>query len=92
MVHLGRQFGLVNQVLNLLFCLVALFALVAGLRLWWQRRRSGRWLPQRSPSDRLPRGLQLSLGVMVLLFPLLLFSVLLSFLLMKTTTSRSFTV
>jgi uncharacterized iron-regulated membrane protein len=92
MVHLGRQFGLVNQVLNLLFCLVALFALIAGLRLWWQRRRSGRWLPQRSKTDRLPRGLQVSLGFMVLLFPLLLLSVLLSLLLIKTSTSRSFTV
>ena len=92
MVHLGRQFGLVNQVLNLLFCLVALFAIIAGLRLWWQRRRSGRWLPQRSKTDRLPRGLQLSLGFMVLLFPLLLLSVLLSFILIKTSTGRSFTV
>lgn len=92
MVHLGRQFGLVNQLLNLLFCLVALFALIAGLRLWWQRRRSGRWLPQRNHTDRLPRGLQLSLGLLVLIFPLLLLSVLLSFILSKATTSRSFTV
>jgi len=92
MVHLGRQFGLVNQLLNLLFCLVALFAMLAGLRLWWQRRRSGRWLPQRGKTDRLPRGLQLSLGLLVLLFPLLLLSVLLSFVLRKTTASRSFTI
>jgi uncharacterized iron-regulated membrane protein len=92
MVHLGRQFGLVNQLLNLLFCLVALFALLAGLRLWWQRRRSGRWLPQRGKTDRLPRGLQLSLGFLVLIFPLLLLSVLLSLFLSKTAASRSFTV
>lgn len=92
MVHLGRQFGLVNQLLNLLFCLVAMFALLAGLRLWWQRRRSGRWLPQRAKTDRLPLGLRVSLGVLVVLFPLLLLSVLLSLFLSKTATSRSFTV
>ena len=92
MVHLGRQFGLVNQLLNLLFCLVALFAMVAGLRLWWQRRRSGRWLPARGAGDRLPAGLQISLGLLVLIFPLLLLSVLLSFLLRKTSASRSFTI
>jgi uncharacterized iron-regulated membrane protein len=92
MVHLGRQFGLVNQVLNLLFCLVALFALLAGLRLWWQRRHSGRWLPQRGKTDRLPRGLQVCLGLLVVIFPLLVLSVLLSLFLSKTATSRSFTV
>lgn len=92
MVHLGRQFGLVNQLLNLLFCLVALFALLAGLRLWWQRRHSGRWLPQRGKTDRLPRGLQVCLGLLVVIFPLLVLSVLLSLFLSKTATSRSFTV
>lgn len=78
MVHLGRQFGLVNQMVNLVFCTVALFAMIAGLRLWWQRRHSGRWLPSRGRNDQLPLVLQICLALLLLLFPLLLLSVLLT--------------
>lgn len=81
MVHLGRQYGVVNQLLNLLFCLLAMGALLAGLRLWWQRRSSGRWLPQRQRTDRLPKRLQTALLVLVVLFPLLTAAVLLQWLL-----------
>ena len=71
MTHLGRQYGVLNQWLNLLFCLLAIIAIVAGLRLWWLRRQPGRWLPAKLPSDRLPRALQLSLLALALLMPLL---------------------
>ena len=71
MTHLGRQYGLLNQLLNLLFCLVAIAAIAAGLRLWWLRRQPGRWLPPRQRTDRLPRPLQLCLLMLALLFPLL---------------------
>ena len=71
MTHLGRQYGLLNQLLNLLFCLVAIGAIAAGLRLWWLRRQPGRWLPPRQHTDRLPRALQLCLLMLALLFPLL---------------------
>ncbi len=77
MVHLGRQYGVLNQLVNLLFCLLAVGALLAGLRLWWQRRSSGRWLPLRQRADRLPKRLQAALLVLVLLFPLLLAAVVL---------------
>ncbi len=71
MTHLGRQYGLVNQLLNLLFCLIAMAAILAGLRLCWLRRHAGRWLPQKSANDRLPRALQVSLLALALLLPLL---------------------
>lgn len=77
MVHLGRQYGVLNQLVNLLFCLLAIGALLAGLRLWWQRRSSGRWLPRRQRADRLPKRLQVAVLVLVILFPLLLAAVLL---------------
>jgi uncharacterized iron-regulated membrane protein len=81
MVHLGRQYGVLNQLVNLLFCLLAMGALLAGLRLWWLRRSSGRWLPLRQRSDRLPRRMQVALLILVLLFPMLLAAVLLQWLL-----------
>lgn len=76
MTHLGRQYGVWNQWLNLLFCLLVLAALIAGLTLWWKRKKPGRWLPVLRASDRLPLGLKLSLTLLVVLFPLLLLSVL----------------
>lgn len=81
MVHLGRQYGVLNQWLNLLCCVLAMFALCAGIRLWWQRRRAGYWLPRRQTTDRLPFALQLIFAAMVLLLPLLLLTVLASWLL-----------
>ncbi len=81
MVHLGRQYGVLNQLVNLLFCLLAMGALLAGLRLWWLRRSSGRWLPLRQRSDRLPRRMQAALLILVLLFPMLFAAVLLQWLL-----------
>lgn len=82
MTHLGRQYGAWNQWLNLLFCLVVLAALIAGLTLWWRRRKPGRWLPPLQSADRLPLGLKLSLLVLVILFPLLILS-LLAFMLVR---------
>lgn len=74
MTHLGRQYGVWNQWLNLLFCLLVLAALIAGLTLWWRRRKPGRWLPPLQSTDSLPLGLKLSLVLLVLLFPLLVLS------------------
>lgn len=76
MTHLGRQYGVWNQWLNLVFCLLALSALIAGLTLWWRRRKPGRWLPPLHGSDSLPLGLKLSLALLVVLFPLLILSLL----------------
>ncbi|MDF3126457.1 PepSY domain-containing protein [Rheinheimera sp. 1928-s] len=76
MTHLGRQYGVWNQWLNLLFCLLVLAALIAALTLWWRRRKPGRWLPPLQSTDSLPLALKLSLLALVVLFPLLLLSLL----------------
>lgn len=43
MLHEGKLFGLANQLLMLLVCLLILFGAVSGLVLWWMRRPPGRF-------------------------------------------------
>lgn len=43
MLHEGKLFGLANQLLMLLVCLMILFGAVSGLVLWWMRRPPGRF-------------------------------------------------
>lgn len=88
MTHLGRQYGVVNQLLNLLLCLIAMAAIAAGLRLWWLRRQAGAWLPPKNAGDRLPRALQLSLLGLALLFPLLWLALGLYWLIFRGRTQR----
>jgi uncharacterized iron-regulated membrane protein len=72
MTHMGRQYGLANQLVGLLACLTIVGSVIAGLVLWWQRRPPGRLAaPQRRSGDRLPRFLVVTLCVMGALFPLL---------------------
>ncbi len=41
MLHEGKLFGLVNQLLMAAVCLLILFSSVSGLVLWWKRRPAG---------------------------------------------------
>lgn len=41
MLHEGKLFGLANQLLMLLICLLVLLSAISGLVLWWQRRPAG---------------------------------------------------
>ncbi|MFI8480733.1 PepSY-associated TM helix domain-containing protein [Pseudomonas sp. NPDC078700] len=43
MLHEGKMFGLANQLLMLLVCLMILLSSVSGLVLWWKRRPQGRF-------------------------------------------------
>ena len=43
MLHEGKMFGLANQLLMLLACLLILLASVSGLVMWWKRRPQGRF-------------------------------------------------
>jgi len=43
MLHEGKLFGLVNQLLMLAVCLLVLLSAVSGLLMWWQRRPQGRF-------------------------------------------------
>ncbi|MFM9827880.1 MAG: PepSY-associated TM helix domain-containing protein [Sphingomonas sp.] len=71
MTHLGRQFGLANQLVNLAFCLAIIGAVIAGLTAWWKRRTPGTLgIPPRQAGDRLPLPLIATGLVLALLFPL----------------------
>ena len=41
MLHEGKMFGWVNQMLILLICLMVLLGSVSGLVMWWKRRPEG---------------------------------------------------
>ncbi|MFP6849820.1 MAG: PepSY domain-containing protein [Pseudomonas sp.] len=71
MIHEGRMFGLINQLLMALVCLLILFSAVSGLVIWWKRRPAGRFGVPPLRHD-LPRW-KTAIGVMLLLgalFPL----------------------
>ncbi len=71
-IHLGRQFGLVNQLLCVLVCLLTVLTVVSGTVMWWKRRPAGGLgAPSRPKSYRTPAGvvgIAVGLGV---LFPLM---------------------
>lgn len=70
-VHLGRQFGGVNQFVALVACALMAVAVVAGAVSWWRRRPAGGLGAPQAPADeRLPRGLVVGLATMAVLFPL----------------------
>lgn len=71
MLHEGKLFGLANQLLMALVCLLVLFSAVSGLVMWWQRRPQGRFGAPPLRHD-LPRW-KSAIGIMALLgavFPL----------------------
>ncbi|MGY2437314.1 PepSY domain-containing protein, partial [Escherichia coli] len=41
MLHEGKMFGVVNQIIVLLVCLMILLSSVSGLVIWWKRRPQG---------------------------------------------------
>jgi uncharacterized iron-regulated membrane protein len=41
-IHMGRYFGLPNQLLMLLACLILILLCISGVVMWWQRRPDGR--------------------------------------------------
>lgn len=43
MLHEGKLFGLANQLLMLLVCLLVLLSALSGLVMWWTRRPQGRF-------------------------------------------------
>ena len=42
MLHEGKMFGPLNQIVVLLICLMILLSAVSGLVIWWKRRPTGR--------------------------------------------------
>jgi uncharacterized iron-regulated membrane protein len=76
-IHMGKSFGLPNQLLMLFACLVIILLCVSGLVMWWQRRPSGQIgapaMPTYVQHWRIPMAIVAVLG---LLFPLVGFSLL----------------
>lgn len=71
MTHMGRQYGLANQLANLAVCLVLVGSVLAGVVLWWRRRPQGEFgAPALQAGDRMPGGVKALLAVLAVLFPL----------------------
>ncbi len=70
-IHMGKYFGLTNQLLMLFACLVVILLCVSGVVLWWKRRPADRLgappLPEYVQQWRLPLAIVAVLG---LAFPL----------------------
>ena len=74
-VHMGKYFGLGNQLLMLFACLVVILLCVSGGVMWWKRRPVSRigapTMPSYAPQWKLPMSIIAVLGVV---FPLVGFS------------------
>lgn len=76
-VHMGQEFGRINQLLMAAACLAIIAMSVAAFVMWWKRRPAGSLGAPRYPSDyRIPRGILLIAAVFGLLFPLVGLSIL----------------
>ncbi len=71
MLHMGRQYGLANQLANLLVCLMLLGAVISALVHYWKRKpKGGVGAPTVHADARLPKGLKGALIAMAIAFPL----------------------
>ena len=70
-VHMGQEFGLVNQLVLLVACLAIVLLAVSAAIMWWKRRPKGSLGVPPMPSDkRVFRGLIAMLAIGGILFPL----------------------
>ncbi|MBD0337424.1 MAG: PepSY domain-containing protein [Cyanobacteria bacterium Co-bin13] len=80
-IHMGKYFGLPNQLLMLLACLILIGLSLSGAVMWWQRRPSGRLGAPPFPVDggqwKVPVAIAAVLGIVFPLVGLSLIAVLL---------------
>ncbi len=70
-VHMGQEWGLVNQIVLLLACLAMVGLCVSGAAMWWKRRPSGALGVPQVPADwRIPRTLLMMAVAAGVFFPL----------------------
>ncbi|OFX11332.1 MAG: hypothetical protein A2516_05630 [Alphaproteobacteria bacterium RIFOXYD12_FULL_60_8] len=70
-VHMGQEFGIVNQWGMALACLALVVMSVAGGVMWWKRRPVGSLGAPSVPADyRIPRGILVITVIVGVLFPL----------------------
>lgn len=79
-IHMGRYFGLPNQLLMLVPCVGIVLLVVSGTAMWWRRRPRGRLGAPPPVSEARVRGAVAMLIVAGMLMPLLGASLLLVFL------------
>lgn len=90
-VHMGKYFGLANQLLMLAAALITMLLSITGVVLWWQRRPSGSGLlgaPEMPPyveNWRLPL---VTVAVLGFIFPLVGFSLIIVLLLDRFVLNR----
>ncbi|NJO41680.1 MAG: PepSY domain-containing protein [Cyanobacteria bacterium CRU_2_1] len=76
-IHMGKYFGIGNQLLMLLACLIVILLSVSGAVMWWRRRPANRLgapaLPEYVQSWKVPMAIVAVLGIA---FPLVGFSLL----------------
>lgn len=72
MAHMGRQFGLANQLVGLASCLFITLTVFAGMMMWWKRRPQGAGVaaPKYLAGRRIPWGFWPAIAGLCLLFPL----------------------
>lgn len=77
-VHMGREYGWVNQLVGLISCLLLVLTSVTGIVLWWRRRPSGRLgAPKRPKNYRMGATVLCITVALGVLFPLVGLSLLL---------------
>jgi len=70
-VHMGQEFGLVNQLLMLAVCLAIVLMCVSGATMWWKRRPSGALgVPQMPADPKVLRTVVVLLAIGGVIFPL----------------------
>jgi uncharacterized iron-regulated membrane protein len=71
MLHEGKMFGVFNQIIVLLICLMILLSAVSGVVIWWKRRPQGKFgvPPLRHDLPKWKTGVAIML-VLAVVFPL----------------------
>lgn len=71
MVHLGKQFGLINKLVLVIACLGLVATIVFGVLSWWKRRPKGKTGAPPVPDSYVPAtGVLVAAALLGLLFPL----------------------
>lgn len=80
-IHMGQQFGLVNQLVMLGACIAMMTMSVAAVVMWWKRRPKGQLAaPRAVPGYKIGWGLMAIVVAMGIIFPLVGASIIVVFL------------
>lgn len=80
-VHKGLEYGLANQLINLVVCMGIIGVVVSGFILWWKRKPSDHLGARKAPDLKKMKGLVIILILFGALFPLVGMSLIVVYLL-----------